>query len=98
MSFVVKLRDSVRRKIARWNLPDWLMVEIYLRLNERLANDPAQALVRVRQPFDGMMFHLSLVDPYHRLTQHDCYFHIMYSQDEETLDVVNFGYLRQTGL
>lgn len=98
MSYKVNIPGPVRRKIAGWNLPDWLMVEIYLRLDERLVNHPARTLIRGRQPFDGMMYHLSVVDPYHRLTQHDCYFHILYSQDEQTLDVVNFGYLRQTGL
>ena len=97
MSFAVRVRESVQRQIARWGLPDFLLVEAYLRLTEDLKENPAQRLVRAETPFDGMVFYFSCVDPDNRFTEHHCYFQVMYAQDETTLLVVNFGYRRSTG-
>jgi len=79
-------------------LPDFLLVEVYLRLDEDLSHDPALHLVRRRTPFDGMVYQFSIIDPSNRLTEHFCFFHVVYSQDEASLTVINFGYLRQTGV
>ena len=98
MSFRVRIPEPTRRKIAAWDLPDFLIVEIYTRLRERLADHPARQLVRMREPFDGMVYGFSIVDPGNRLLEHTCFLHIMYSQDEQSLEAVNFGYLRRIGV
>ena len=94
----VNVTGPVRRKIARWSLPDFLLVEVYIRLAEDLKDNPATRLVRTKMPFDGMVFYVTCVDPENRLTEHHCYFHVLYSQDETTIEVVNFAYRRTTGM
>lgn len=89
MSYKVRLRSGVRRRIVAWNLPDTVFVEVMLRLEQRLAENPWQHLVRTRHPFDGMAYPFDLVDPTNRLRQFQFLFHVEYGQDEETLQVVN---------
>lgn len=98
MSFRVEITPSVRRKLAGWNLPDFLLVEVYLRLREELGERPTDLMRRTQQPFDGMEYRFTLIDPGNRLCEHLCVFHVLFSQDEEALLVVNFGYERRTGV
>ena len=97
MSFRVQVAHSVRRKIASWRLPDFLMVEIHLRLSEDLARRGSEALERSSGPFDGMLYRFILIDPANRLTEHFCTFHVLFGQDEESFHVINFNYIRRTG-
>jgi len=69
MSYRLELRPSVRRKIIRWGLSDSVLVDVHLRL-QALRQDPAQRLVRKRQPFDGMVCEFAMVDPENRLCEH----------------------------
>jgi hypothetical protein len=50
-------------------------------------DNPAQTLVRLQQPFDGMGLLFEIVDPANRLAVHRFAFQIVYSMDEETLFV-----------
>ena len=98
MSFRVKIIPLVRRRIISWNLPDAILVEIHLRLNDRLSENPSQYLHRTRVPFDGMEYSFSIIDPDNRLCEHLCFFQVIYSQDEEELFVVNASYVRRIGM
>src|SRR5438128_808342 len=97
MSYAVRIPGPVRKKIASWGLPDALLVEVYLRLTDELARNPSLHLVRAEEPFDGMVYRFSLIDPENRLCEHFCIFHVLYGQVEATLEVVNFVYLRRVG-
>jgi len=72
-----------------------MLTEAYLRLQGELAENPAQSLVRTGQPFDGLCFLFSMVDPENRLREHFFAFHVVYSQDEERIIIVRGDYRRQ---
>ncbi len=74
-----------------------MLVEAFLRLNDQLASDPARHLRRIREPFDGMEFAFSMVDPENRFCEHYFVFHILFGADEETLVVARVAYLRILG-
>jgi hypothetical protein len=94
MSFNVRLRRSVRRRIARWNLAGDLLPEVYLRLTEDLSVNPANLLQRITHPFDGMAYIFPAVDHSNRVYGYVFTFHIRYGADEETLWVISGGYER----
>jgi hypothetical protein len=96
VSYKVDLPKTLRKRIAEWGLRDELLVEIYLRLQQSEAN-PAEHLIRLKHPFDGMNFAYSLVDPKDRLTEYVFNFGIRYSQDEQSLHVVFAGFQRRSG-
>lgn len=91
MSFKTRVRSTIRKRIVSWGLPDSVFVEVMLRL-EQLGNAPTQKLVRVSQPFDGMVYGFDMVDPANRFRQFTFLFHVLYGQDEATLAVVNCRY------
>ena len=91
MPYRVELRPRVTRQIVSWGLSDSLFVEVHLRLQRNLTENPAFALLRTEQPFDGMTFRFSLIDPENRLRECLFVFHVLYSQDEERLIVVRAG-------
>ena len=88
MSYKVVLTDPVRRDLAAWKLPDVVLVEVYLRLREGLAQAPAEQLVRASDPFDGMVFPFSMIDPTNRMSVFYLFFHVVYGQDEQTIYVL----------
>src|SRR5216683_520916 len=98
MSYRVQIHPSVARKLITWQLPDFALVEVYLRLRDRLRENPASQLRRARRPFEGMVYEFSFVDVENRLCEHHFVFHVVYGQDEETLLIANGGYKRQIGL
>jgi hypothetical protein len=55
-------------------------------------------MVRVRRPFDGMVYSFGMIDPENRLVEYLSVFHIAYAQDEQTLIVLNGGCRRTFGL
>ncbi len=91
MPIQVELTPLVRRQIASWGLPDSLLVETYLRLQRDLSQNPAQVLIRTEQPFDGMCYGYSIIDPGNRLREYLFLFQVLYSQNEERLLVVRGG-------
>lgn len=98
MSYRVRIPRLVHRSILSWNLPDPVLVDVFLRLNSLGEQQPSLVLRQTREPFDGMEYRFALIDPANRLCEHVCVFHVLYGQDEETLEIVNGGYLRPVGL
>jgi hypothetical protein len=98
MPYRVHIRPAVAKKIAGWALSDYVLVDVYLFLNEVLASDPMRFLRRVPRPFDGMVYEFSLIDPENRLRQHFFVFQVVYAQDEQSLIIANGAYLRSDGM
>ena len=96
MSYAVVLPRAVKNRIGSLGLPDTVLVEVYLRL-ERLRDTPADSLVRLTSPVDGMAYGFEMIDPTNRLCTHSFLFPVAYTTDEERL-VVGFPiYVRRVG-
>jgi hypothetical protein len=98
MGYRVEIPLRVQRVILGWQLPDPVLVEIHMRLREDLKDSPALSLERTRQPFDGMSYRFSMIDPDNRLCVHHFVFQVFYRQDEEQLTVARGGYARTVGV
>ena len=98
MAYRVQLSNLVNRQIASWELSDTMLVEVQLRLRQDLRDNPAQSLIRLLKPFDGMCYLFSMVDPENRLREHFFAFQVLYHSDEERIIVARGGYQRQDGL
>ncbi|MBI3407874.1 MAG: hypothetical protein HY040_05900 [Planctomycetes bacterium] len=98
MPYRVVLRPSVAKAISQWGLSDFMLVEVYIRLREQLAADPTRLLMRLTEPFDGMVYGFHMIDPENRLCEHFFVFQVVFSQDEQTLIVAKAGYERREGL
>jgi len=87
VSYRSDLSALVKRQIASWRLSDFVLVEVHLRLNERLAQSPSTHLVRDPSLFEGegMTYRFNLVDPENRLLVHQFVFQVFYHSDEQTL-------------
>jgi hypothetical protein len=92
---VAPLPPQVNRIIASWHLPDALLVEVHLRLNDELPALAPECLIRAQEPFDGMTYFFEVVDPENSLVNHAFMFHIFYHPDEETLAIADARYVRQ---
>lgn len=97
MKYRTELSPRAARQIRSFELPDHMLVEIYLRLRYELAEEPARYLQRSHFPIDGMVYQFSMVDPANRLCKHFFKFLVVFSQDEERLIVQNVGYERHVG-
>ena len=97
MAYRVQLSNLVNRQIASWQLSDTMLVEVQLRLRQDLRENPAQSLIRLQEPFDGMCYLFSMVDPENRLREHFFAFQVLYHSDEECIIVARGGYQRQDG-
>jgi hypothetical protein len=96
VSYRVAWTGPVLRAVPTWNLPDQVFVEMRLRVNA-LSRNPSSLLVRTREPIDGMTLPFEMIDPTNRLCVHVFLFHIVYSQDEETLYVARGTHFRRIG-
>src|ERR1700724_2671156 len=97
MRYRVKIEPYVPKRIRSWGLSDSILVDVYLWLNDRLPLDPLHSLRRVENPFEGMVFEFSLIDPDNRWREHFFTFHVLYGQDEQTLLIDQCGYVRRDG-
>lgn len=88
MAYRVRVTTEASRVIQSWNLPDVVMVEARLRL-QQLQNNPGELLIRAQEPFDGMVYYFEFVDPTNRLHEYRFAFHVQYSADEEQIVVVS---------
>jgi hypothetical protein len=91
----VVMQPRVHRQIARWPMPDVVLVDCHQQLSS-LRNNPAEQLVREKQPFDGMTMRFEVIDPINRLVVHRFGFLIVYGMDEETLFVDAASHERST--
>jgi hypothetical protein len=96
MPYTVVLPPAVNRQIAGLGLPDFVFVEVHLRL-ATLRDRPADSLVRLTVPFDGMGFGFEMIDPTNRLCVHRFLFPVVYAADEERLVVELPYYERRVG-
>ncbi len=96
MSYRIVWNNSVGRAVRTWALPDAVFVEMRLRVN-LLGENPATRLVRVEQPVSGMLYPFRIFDPSNRLCEHLFAFHVLYSQDEETLFIARGTHVRRIG-
>jgi hypothetical protein len=96
VSYKVVWNNSAVRIAQTWALPDTVFVEMWLQVN-RLANNPADQLVRMRTPFDGLVYSVEIIDPANRLCVHQFQFLVLYSQDEERLFIARGVYSRRFG-
>jgi hypothetical protein len=88
VSYRVHIPNRVRDRLASWNLPPAVFVDVGLRL-EDLGERPADRLVRIEAPFQGLGYWFSVIDPDNRLAEYRFLFHVIYGQDEATLHVVS---------
>jgi hypothetical protein len=91
VAFRVQLSALVNRQIVSWQLSDTMLVEVQLRLRQDLRENPTRSLIRLRQPFDGMCYLFSMVDPENRLREHFFAFQVLYHPDEERIIVARAG-------
>src|SRR4051812_40994343 len=89
MAFRIQLSHLVNRQIVSWQLSDTMLVEIQLRLRQDLRENPAASLIRLREPFDGMCYLFSMVDPENRSSEHLFAFLVLYHSDEERIIVAS---------
>lgn len=95
MSYKVVWTRRAGRGAATWSLSDQVFVEMRLRV-DLLSRNPAEQLVRTREPVDGMTYSFDMIDPNNRLCVH-VFFHVLYSQDEETIYIARGTHYRQIG-
>ena len=98
MSYAVRLDPLVRRQTAQWGLPDGLLVDIYLRLDD-LRRSPAEVLRKDSSLFEGegMVYGFDLFDPTNRLRVHAFRFQVFYHADEQTLIVSRGAHIAAEG-
>ncbi len=97
MSYRIHIHPMVKRQIAGWQLPDPVLVEVYLRLREDLAEQPSRLLFPSTEADGGMIFPVSVTDPDNRLCEHTFAFRVYYHTDETTLLVTSGLYRKQVG-
>ncbi|MCI0462660.1 MAG: hypothetical protein L0Z62_37400 [Gemmataceae bacterium] len=98
MPYRTRILPLAGRQIRSWGLSDFVVVEVYLRLTERLANQPAQQMYPSAEPDGGMLYQFSVIDPENRLCEHTFQFRVYYHPDETTLLVTSGIYRRQVGM
>lgn len=96
MPYIVVLPPAVKRQIVGLGLPDTVFVEVHLRV-AALRDRPADSLVRVTSPFEGMGLWVEMIDPANRLCVHRFLFPVVYATDEEHLIVELPIYSRRIG-
>ena len=96
MNYDVIISPHVRRRLVAWGLPDAVFVEAYLQVTRNLADQPSLFLKRVKKTFEGMVYHMTMVDPTNRFCEHSIYFNVVYAANEKTIMVVNAKYERKT--
>lgn len=95
MAYRTIIEPLAARSIRSWDLPDFVFVEVRLRLIEQLARRYRQLLRPSRHRKGGMLYRFGLVDPQNRMLRHDFVFRVYFGADEETLRVTS-GRCRRT--
>jgi hypothetical protein len=100
VEYKTRVDALVRRQIIGWKLPDGLLVDVYLRLNDELPVSP-KALLRNDPSWfggEGMVYGFDLIDPMNRLLVHAFRFQVLYHADEQTLLVTRGAHVAAEGL
>ena len=87
MTYDVIFSPHVGQRLASWASRMPYFVEAYLQVTRNLADQPSL-------PFEGIVYHMTMVDPSNRFCEHSIYFNVVYAANEETIMVVNATYQR----
>src|SRR5947209_16747621 len=99
MPYHVRYDARLRSLLAGWELSDAILVDVYLALaDDRLGTLPQGSVVRMTQPFEGMVYSFTLLDPEHQARKHTFLFHVLFDSDESTLWVIDGCYIRTDNL
>lgn len=95
MEYKTRLDALTRRQIIGWNLPDSLLVDVHLRLNDDLPKSPTTVLVKDPSWFDaeGMIYGFDIIDPENRMLVHAFRFQVFYQPNEQTLLVTRGAHI-----
>jgi hypothetical protein len=94
VSYKVRIARPVAATIASWDLPDHLLVEVYLRLRDDLSRHPADSLIRLHDLVDRLMYSFSIRDLSNRTFDYIFVFQVVYGQDEESIVILDAHYER----
>ena len=100
VEYRTRLDPLVRRQLNRWKLPDSLLVDVHLRLNDDLPRSPTTFLQQEPTWFDaeGMIYGFDLIDPHNRMLVHAFRFQVFYHSDEQTLLVTRGAHVAAEGM
>jgi len=86
--------------MIRWSLPDRLLVDVHLRLNDELPRSPTTFLQNDPAWFagEGMVYGFDLIDPGNRMLVHAFRFQVFYHPDEQTLLVTRGAHITAEGM
>jgi hypothetical protein len=94
MEYEYRLHRRVLAQITRWGLSDFLLVELYLALDEVLSANPVGNLRRDPDGGPGAIFSCWSIDPDSPRFQHIFHFRVFYDEDEKHLHIVRGSYWR----
>jgi hypothetical protein len=97
VAYLVQFSPQTQKQLISWQLPDFVLVEVYLRVKEMLGDNPSQVLVPSAEQDGGMLYFFSLVDPENRLVEHIFRFRVYYHPNEEVLTIASGIYRKQVG-
>jgi hypothetical protein len=98
MPLRVRFHPYLTGKIRRWQLPDDILVDVWMRLRDLVEeSQPLSRLRRDREQSDGLVYRFRLYDPHNRLRSYLFSFDVVYTQDEESLIVENGSMLLSDG-
>jgi len=100
VEYKTRLDPLVRRQIVGWKLPDSLLVDVYLHLDDELPRSPTTVLTRDPSWFDaeGMVYGFQLIDPENRMLVHAFRFQVLFHADEKTLLVTRGAHITAEGV
>ena len=86
--------------MIHWKLPDTLLVDVHLRLNDELPRSPTTFLQQDQAWFDaeGMVYGFDIVDPTNRMLVHAFRFQVFYHAGEQTLIVACGAHVTAEGM
>lgn len=93
VEFQIRLHPRVRNQLIGWGLSEFLLVEVYLQLREKLGQNPIDHLHRDTEG-DGNFFVFETRDPGDPHFQQIFMFRVHFDEDEKTLNIVNGSYWR----
>lgn len=91
----IRIPRSVDQRMSEWSIPDDIRQSMEQHLKQELADDPARCLVACRAPWDERLnlYTFSIPDSTRPNIKYTFMFHVVYSVDENFLDIVHCGFL-----
>jgi hypothetical protein len=98
VDYRVRIHRRVINLIRSWNLPDEIQEQVSIYLNRVLPADLDHNLSRETSPYDGLVCSLSRRDLHVKGVEHEFFFHVFFSDDEQFLRIENGSYNRASGV